>query len=90
MGKCYDVEAAVKQCPLTDQEEEVGVIAIVTEDPDPAGDLLAPFQDPSLPFGVVGSVVQFNRVLASRLLATRAVGLLVISYYDDYWIITLA
>ena len=85
VGRCFDLEAAYKQCPLSDIDAAVSVIAV--DDPSKPGQLLY-FRIHALPFGSVGSVVQFNRVAAGiRQFVVRALGVPAVNYYDDFPII---
>ena len=81
-AKCFDLEAACKQCPLADDEAQLSVVAI--EDPvQPRG--LLYFWIFVLPFGAVGSVPQFDLVAARiKRVVLKSLGVPCVSYFDDF------
>ena len=81
-GKCYDLEAAYKQCQLADEENMVCVVGLA--DPSHLGNTLF-FLIHVLPFGASASAVQFNRVAASlKKIMVDCLFLPAINYYDDF------
>jgi hypothetical protein len=84
-GKCFDLEAAYKQCAVRSDHVKYAVFAFEAPS-EPGGAYL--YAAGALPFGATSAVVQFNR--AARLLQQIFLHLFVIpilNYFDDFIIV---
>eukprot|EP00971_Amphidinium_carterae_P307191 6105257-Amphidinium_carterae.1 len=86
-GRCLDLEAAYKQCPVN--PEHLPFVVIALDEPTSTGSstagMMRLFLSDALPFGSTASVLQFNRLSAAlKSILTKLLGLTVSFFYDDY------